>query len=70
MVIRSPETRRQIGEVFVRENEKRPVLEQIGWQSRTPLHDVIYAEFWQRAWYQTETMPAEISEGFDAEVKP
>lgn len=28
----------------------RPMLEKVGWQTRTPLADVVFSEQWERAW--------------------
>ena len=42
--------------------EDRPMLEQAGWESRTPLDEVIFAESWNHRW---SALLTRISEGPD-----
>lgn len=37
---------------------QRPMLEQVGWESRIPLREVVYAEHWQQPWDRPENLAA------------
>jgi 5,6-dimethylbenzimidazole synthase len=38
--------------------DKQPLLEQVGWQSRRSLDEVLFSEGWQQPWDRPECMPA------------
>lgn len=35
-----------------RQFDDRPMLEAVGWESRTPLHEIVFAERWREPWVQ------------------